>query len=178
MTERKAWTAADIAWLKAEAGSTPLRQLARALGRTEMSVKLMAHRMGLSLRCSKWGLVWCRSCSSWRGALRPEGKCCVCYRREQTLRDKQECERIFSLLSPERRAEYLEASEKSLGRVRPLPPRPKKPHSCAMSAYERKRAEKHYALAVEAWELQCATRIYNRTKKRLQRLRETASRDM
>ncbi len=175
---RQAWTATEIAWLADQAGLLPLRQIAWALGRSEMSVRHMAMREGLSLRCGRRGLAWCPSCSSWRGTLGPDGRCRVCAKRAMATRDHEECERILSELSPERRAEYLRASAKSRGQVRPPPPRPKMPAGHAMSADERLRAQRRYALAVEAWELKCATRAYDRKKQRLCRLRKVAEADM
>lgn len=68
-------------------------------------------------------------------------------------------------------------SARSRGRIKPLPPRPTTPPSSAMSGYERQRAQRRYTLAVEAWELACATRAYNREKQRLGRLREVAEAD-
>ena len=108
----------------------------------------------------------------------PEGKCSVCTTRAFAARDKEAAERILATLSPERRARFMAASAKSRGRVKPLPPRPVKPRSSPASAYERQRAKKRHALALEAWELKCATRAYNREKQRLKRLREIASADM
>lgn len=174
MGHRRTWTAAEVAWLSEQAGKVPLPQIARALERSEMSVRHMAMRQGLSLRCSRWGLSWCPSCASWRGALRPDGTCRVCFKRQQAERDREECERILSALSPARRTEFLANSSKSRGTVKPLPPRPPMPRSCAVSAYERQRAQKRHALAVEAWELACAVRAYDREKQRLSRLRKIA----
>lgn len=178
MVSRRSWTASEVAWLTEQAGRVPLSQIARALGRSEMSVRHAAMRHGLSLRTAQWGLAWCPSCASWRREVRSDGRCLVCEMRAWAERDRERCEELLSRLPPERRAAYQAASSSGRGRVKPLPPRPLKPQIASADPTERQREQRRYALALENWELLCAKRTYNREKQRLKRLRQIANEDM
>lgn len=172
MPQRRSWKSGEIAFLEQKAGEIPLSHLARFLGRSERSVKMMAHRLGLSLRCVRWDLVWCSHCSSWRSAVDIQtGRCRVCREQVKLADAKERCERELRRLSDEQRAGF-EDGRRWRGSKKPLPPKPRMPASSPASAYERKRARRHYLLAMEEWEYQRARRPYNAEKKRLQRIRE------
>ena len=75
MAQRREWRSGEVAFLQEKAGEIPLSQIARFLGRSERSVKMMAHRLGLSLRCARWDLAWCPRCASWRSAVAGCARC-------------------------------------------------------------------------------------------------------
>lgn len=165
------WTTDDIAYLLDTAGRLSLRVICRELKRSSMSVKKMAARLNLSLRCYQTKLVWCNECAQWRSYInKSTGKCKVCSMRDQLQGREAACVDVYQSMTAEQRLVYDE-NESKRG-TRKYPARPQKRESCPMSMYERAKAEADYRLAIEAWEYQRVKLPYDATKTRLRRMRE------
>ena len=168
--ERRDWTAADERALARMAGEVPRREICRRLRRSKASVEAKAHRMGLSLRCYPWTLVWCDACATWRTEVDANGSCPVCEARRRLEAAEARCAEALALLPPEERALY--AATESL-RGSSVPPRPASVAAGA-TGYARRKAEAERLAAVEAWERKTLERRANAAKTRLKRIREKA----
>lgn len=165
------WTTDQIAYLRDTAGRIPRREICRELKRSTSSVELKAHRLGLSLRCYKFQLVWCVECASWRTYTDERtGRCKVCTMREQLRGREDACSDALAAMSIEQRLIYEESEAKRA--TRRLPKRPQKMASCAISMYERRRTEAIYLIDLEKWEHSCLKLQYDAAKTRLRRMRE------
>ena len=169
---QRPWTTEEIETLQELAGSIPLARIAEVLGRSGAATAKAAERLGLSTRCIRTRLVWCRECAGWRSSVDAAGRCRVCRMREQLAGREAACAEVYSRMSPEQRAVYSSSEAKRGTRPSSLEPRPRMRASCPVSRYQRDRVRTDYLLALEAWEHRRLELPYNAAKKRLQRMRE------
>lgn len=174
MTRRGAaqrpWTTEEIASLIDMAGRLSKREICRQLRRSSASVKTMACRLDISLRCYKARLVWCDECATYRSHLDADGRCRICRMRDQLQGREAACADVMDAMKPEDRRIYEDAE--TLRQTRRMPPKPRKHESCPMSRYERAKAESRHLLDLEEWEWYCLKLRYDAAKTRLRRMRE------
>lgn len=169
--QRVDWTTDEIAYLVDAAGGMPLREICRELKRSTASVKHMAGRLGVSLRCYKRKLVWCTECASWRTYVNARtGRCKVCQQRENLQGREAACAEVMAIMTPEQRTAYEETE--SQRQTRAIPRRPKMQAYCVVSRYQRDRAHEQYLREIETWEYRCLVLQYDAVKTRLKRMRE------
>ena len=165
------WTTAEVAYLEANAGKVPRRDICRERRRSSASVKTKASRLGLSLRVVRWGLVWCDGCASWRSSVGERtGWCRVCEMRMRLAGREAACAEEMARMTPAQRAVY-ERSESLRGRREPPAAMPPKPDTRRMGAADEQRALREWHLEVERRQLRDAWLRYDAAKTRLVRMR-------
>lgn len=163
---------AEIRYLKEQAGKTPLRDIQFALKRSESSIKLMAHRLGLSLRVPVWRLEWCNECAAWRTYINPRtGRCRVCQTRANLIATEGKCAEVYSRMTAAQKRVYDDNEAKRGGR-KTYPPRPKYPLEVEhMGEYAASKAKQEYFRALEAWNIEKVQTEYDACRKRLERMK-------
>ena len=165
------WTTAEVAYLEANAGKVPRRDICRELRRSSASVKTKASRLGLSLRVVRWGLVWCDECASWRSSVGERtGWCRVCEMRRRLAGREAACAEEMARMTPGQRAVY-ERSEALRGRRSAAAAMPPMPDTRRMRAADETRAMREWHLEVERIQLRDAWLAYDAAKTRLVRMR-------
>lgn len=169
--KRNEWTTAEIQYLKEHAGRTTKRDIQFALKRSESSIKLMAHRLGLSLRVPLWRLVWCDECAAWRTSINERtGRCKVCQARANLSNTESRCTEVYQRMTAAQKEVYDE-SETKRGRRKEFIPRPKFPEVGHLNEYAASKAKQDYYKALEAWNLEKVDVEYTACRKRLERMR-------
>lgn len=169
----RSWTTAEEAFLIANAGIRPKREICRKLKRSGKSVECKARQMRLQgeaidLRCYRPTLETCPACGRLSANLGREGICEPCRRREQLDAINARISELWPLLSQEDRDTY-ERTEAETD-VSRRDPRPKRPDTHGMSQYHRLKAEEVYAVAMERWATGNVMREIKRVQKRKERI--------
>lgn len=104
------WTTADIAYLT-EHATDGVQALARALGRSETSVKMKASRLGISLMYYA-PLAICPRCGrETTKMVEHQGYCNICKREIAIMRHRSEIARLRRRQTATRKAELAEKDE-------------------------------------------------------------------
>lgn len=166
----KPWTVAEERWLREMGPVLGRRACCSHLKRSSSSVKLKAHRLGVSLRywdprCS----TRCPECGSDRAQMGRSGVCRPCEIRALIAKADAETSAIMEQLGPDARTTYR-TTELKLGST--LPPRPTAPMVEGLSVYEAAKTRDLHASEVEAWEVRALMRQLKAKRRRLERMRK------
>lgn len=173
----KNWTVREEQYLIDNAGKKPAREMQLELKRSYKSIQAKAKKLGLSLRCPTWNLVWCVECACWRTYVNERtGRCKVCQTRENLRAEEERCAQVMQQMTPEQLTIYQDSEAKRAG-TKKIPPMPKKLYTDSVNRYERVANEHKYCIAMEKWTLSKLTRQYNACRTRLKRMRQAINKN-
>lgn len=169
------WTTSEVAYLLANAGRKPMREICKHLRKSADSVRYMASRLraegtDISLRCYVPRVEICPACGCRRGTLGKTGICEVCERREQLATIHGRIAELMPMLPADELATYEETEAETSSRIDPKPKPPALPPGA--SYYRRAKAEEAHDLAVEAWAIKNIKREIKAVQKRKERIED------
>lgn len=169
------WTTSEVAYLLANAGRKPFRDICKHLRKSADSVRYMASRLraegtDISLRCYVPRVEICPACGCRRGTLGKTGICEVCERREQLATIHGRIAELMPLLPADEIDKYMETEAETESRIDPKPKPPAIPPGA--SYYRRAKAEEAHDLAVEAWAVKNIKREIKAVQKRKERIED------
>ena len=167
---RRDWTTREIQTLESYAGKRSCAQIARALKRSQSSIRAQASKRGLSTRHFRWNLSWCIECTAWRSLKDKDGECLICVRKEQLKLGIQRFSEAYDRASQEVKAIY-DANE-TQRTPRRLAPSPRMSDTHGMDSFHTDMEKTRHCVEMEAWELHRITSLINKEKMRLCRLRK------
>lgn len=168
----KHWTTQDIAYLEANAGLIPKREICKHLKRSSRSVAHMAARLresgsNIELRCYQSSLVTCPSCGALRSNLGKDGICEPCMRREQLAAIQSRISALLPLLPQSERDTYHDTEAELESHTDPMP---KAPKTWGLSRYWAAKMQETYELALESWTVRNLCRRIKAAQKRKERI--------
>lgn len=168
----RSWTTAEEAFLIANAGKLPKREICKMLKRPAESVKQKAkalRRSGINvnLRYFPSMLEECPRCGNLSATVDKTGLCEPCRLRDRLEATEAKAARILPLLSLEDRKTYAKTEAQRGSTAEPLP---EPPDLDGMSRLRREYATEKHAKAVEDVKIKNLMRVLKAAQKRTERM--------
>lgn len=170
----RSWTTSEEAFLIANAGKLPKRDICKMLKRPAESVKQKAKALrrkgvNVNLRYFPSTLEECPRCGNLSATVDKTGLCEPCRLRDRLETTEAKAARILPLLSLEDRKTYAKTEAQRGSRFDPLP---EPPDLDGMSRLRREYATEKHAKAVEDITIRNLTRVLKAAQRRTERMEE------